>query len=70
MSEIEVAESVDASTWFDLGCALQRAERHREALAAYTQAQAIDPNFPTLRNRDRRGAHLEQETPTPEEDPQ
>ncbi len=56
MSEIEVAGSADASTWFDLGCALQRAERHREALAAYTQAQAIDPNFPTLRNRDRRGA--------------
>jgi Flp pilus assembly protein TadD len=36
----------DASTWFDLGCALQDAERHAESLSAFEQAQAIDLDFP------------------------
>jgi Flp pilus assembly protein TadD len=40
-----------ASTWFDLGCTLQNAERPEEALSAFTQAQAIDPDFPFLRRR-------------------
>ena len=41
----------DASTWFDLGCTLQDAEQYQEALSAFTQAQAIDPNYPDLQNR-------------------
>jgi tetratricopeptide (TPR) repeat protein len=41
----------EASTWFDLGCALQDTERHREALSAFRQAEAIDPNLPFLRNK-------------------
>jgi Flp pilus assembly protein TadD len=43
--------SNEASTWYDLGCDLQLAQRHQEALAAFTQALEIDPNFPDLRNR-------------------
>jgi tetratricopeptide (TPR) repeat protein len=41
----------DASTWFDLGCSLQGAERHAESLSAFERAQAIDPHFPFLRHR-------------------
>jgi tetratricopeptide (TPR) repeat protein len=41
----------EASTWFDLGCTLQNAERAEEALSAFTQAQALDPDFPFLRRR-------------------
>src|ERR1700686_5386490 len=41
----------EASTWFDLGCALQNGGRYQEALSAFEQAQAIDPNFPALQNK-------------------
>jgi tetratricopeptide (TPR) repeat protein len=43
--------TVSASDWFDLGCELQRAERYQEALSAFEQAQALDPNIPSLKNR-------------------
>jgi tetratricopeptide (TPR) repeat protein len=53
MSNVSEQSSVvdEASTWFDLGCTLQNAERPEEALSAFTQAQAIDPSFPFLRHR-------------------
>jgi tetratricopeptide (TPR) repeat protein len=39
-----------AKHWFDLGLALQHSRRAADALAAYRQAQAIDPDYPYLRN--------------------
>jgi tetratricopeptide (TPR) repeat protein len=53
MSDVSEQSPVidEASAWFDLGCALQDAERHQEALSAFRQAEAIDPNLPFLRPR-------------------
>jgi tetratricopeptide (TPR) repeat protein len=39
------------ASWFDLGCELQNADRHQEALSAFEQALAIDPGIPYLKNR-------------------
>jgi tetratricopeptide (TPR) repeat protein len=36
--------------WFELGLKLQQAERPAEAREAYLHAQAIDPDYPYLRN--------------------
>jgi hypothetical protein len=41
----------EAAAWFDLGCSLQDAQRYQGALEAFEQAQAVDPTFPSLRNR-------------------
>ena len=49
--EDNLALSSEASTCFDLGCELQRAGRHQEALVAFTQALEIDSEFPDLRIR-------------------
>jgi len=43
--------TASADVWFDLGCELQRLERYQEALSAFEEAQAIDPNYPSLKNR-------------------
>ena len=53
MSDVSNQSTIidEASTWYDLGCALQDAERHQEALSAFRQAEAIDPNFPFLRHK-------------------
>jgi tetratricopeptide (TPR) repeat protein len=39
-----------AQHWFELGLALQRASRAMDARQAYLHAQAIDPDYPYLRN--------------------
>ena len=51
MSDVSNQSAIidEASTWFDLGCALQDAEQPQEALSAFRQAEAIDPNLPFLR---------------------
>jgi tetratricopeptide (TPR) repeat protein len=38
----------EASTWFDLGCELDRVGRHEEALSAFLQAQELDLKIPNL----------------------
>jgi hypothetical protein len=40
-----------AETWFDLGCELQAADRHQEALSAFCRAQEIDPHLPYLKTK-------------------
>jgi Flp pilus assembly protein TadD len=44
-------EKAATATWFDLGCELQRADRHQEALSAFRQAQAIDSGVPYLKTK-------------------
>ncbi len=39
-----------AKNWFELGLALQRAQRAAEARDVYLRAEKIDPNYPYLRN--------------------
>jgi protein O-GlcNAc transferase len=41
----------EAGTWYDLGVALLAEERSKEALAAFTEASAIDPHYPLLQNK-------------------
>jgi tetratricopeptide (TPR) repeat protein len=35
----------DAASWADLGCALTRGDKHREALEAFQRAQQLDASF-------------------------
>ena len=54
MSDVSKRNPVigEASTWFDLGGAIQDAERHQERLSAFTHEQVIDPNsFPAKQDR-------------------
>ena len=48
---VNIEATAPAWDWFELGCELQNAGRHQEALSAFESAKAIDPNIPFLRQK-------------------